>query len=232
MEEKKICKKCGRVLEIRQTKRTAEQLKKQYYYTAYYYCQHCHKLYHDDKFKVENKFSDSLFGSLNKPHSDPSAPVSLRSQGGSLTSFSPPLKGEGVRGGYDVEIWTDGACVHNGTPRAKAAWAFVSGKTEIGGRVEGKQTNNVAEGLAIYHALSWAAEKGYKRILLHTDSQISLFNLKKPASKVIANREIFEDIEKVIAVNKLEVDYKKVLGHSGDPNNERADKLANGMAGS
>ena len=26
----------------------------------------------------------------------------------------------------EVKIWTDGACVYNGTPRAKAAWAFVS----------------------------------------------------------------------------------------------------------
>jgi len=133
-------------------------------------------------------------------------------------------------GDNPVSIWTDGACVNNGKPTARAAWGFVSGKTERAGKVEGKQTNNVAEGLAIYYALLWAAEKGYKKIQLHTDSQISLFNLKKPASKVIANREIFENIEKVIAENGLAVSYKKVLGHSGDPNNERADKLANGLA--
>ena len=210
MDTKEICKNCGGVLVEKQTKRTAAQLKKSYYYTAYYYCPSCNKLYHDNKFRVENKLHPSLFSSLDKPH--------------------PTLTGEGKFGGYDVEIWTDGACVGNGTPRAKAAWAFVAGKVEIGGRVEGRQTNNVAEGLAILHALSWAAEKGYKKIQLHTDSQISLFNLKKPANKVIANREIFEDIEKVIAKNSLEVAYKKVLGHSGDPNNERADALANGLA--
>lgn len=187
---------------MRRTKRTAEQSQKHYYYTAYYYCPHCNKLYHDEKFKVINVQTAPLhFGSLS---TDPSS--------------------------YDVEIWTDGACVANGTSRAKAAWAFVSGETERADRVEGKQTNNVAEGLAIYHALSWAAEKGYKRILLHTDSQISLYSVRKPANKVRANREIFENIEKVIAENKLLVDYKKVLGHSGDPNNERADSLANGLA--
>ena len=59
-----------------------------------------------------------------------------------------------------------------------------------------------------------------------------MFNLKKPASKVKMNREIFEDIEKVIAANGLYVTYNKVLGHSGDPNNERADKLANSLAAS
>ena len=200
MEEKKTCRNCGRKLIIKQTKRTAEQLKKPYYYSAYYYCSNCNKLYHDEKFKVTNQLTTPLFESQT------------------------PLSG------YDAEIWTDGACVGNGTERAKAAWGFVSGKTEKAGLVEGKQTNNRAEGLAIYYALKWAAEEGYKTILLHTDSQISLFNLNKPASKVLANREIFEDIEKVIAKNGLQVDYKKVLGHSGDPNNERADALANGLA--
>ena len=45
------------------------------------------------------------------------------------------------------------------------------------------------------------------------------------------NREIFELIEDVISANSLTVDYEKVLGHSGDVNNERADKLANGLVG-
>jgi len=204
MEEKKTCRNCGKKLIVKQTKRTAEQLKKPYYYSAYYYCSNCNKLYHDEKFKVINAQSTPLFSD---------------SQTKSLV-------------GYDVSIWTDGACVGNGTPNARAAWAFVSGKTEQTGRVEGKQTNNRAEGLAIYYALKWAAEQKFTKILLHTDSQISIFNLQKPASKVLANREIFEDIEKVIAQNGLQVDYKKVLGHSGEPNNERADALANGLAAS
>ncbi|HSX10072.1 MAG TPA: RNase H family protein [Candidatus Saccharimonadales bacterium] len=210
--DKEICKNCGHELEIRSTKQTAAQKKKPFYYSAYYYCPNCKKLYHSDKFKVSNGKTMSLpLEKLNGMH---------------LGSLEP------LTGKYDAEIWTDGACVYNGTPQAKAAWAFVSGETERAARVEGKQTNNVAEGLAIYYALVWAAEKNYKKIVIHTDSQISLFNLKKPASKVKMNREIFEDIEKVIADNNLEVEYVKVLGHSGDPNNERADKLANGMAAS
>jgi ribonuclease HI len=204
MKEEK-CKNCGRVLETRQTKRTAAQLQKPYYYTAYYYCPHCKKLYHDERFKVVN----------DKVSGVPRATLFEEAHGTSS---------------YDAEIWTDGACVYNGTPRAKAAWAFVSGKTERAGLVEGKQTNNIAEGLAIYHALSWASEKGFKKILLHTDSQISLHNLKKPASKVKMNRGIFEDIERLITTTSLDVVYKKVLGHSGDPNNERADELANNLA--
>jgi ribonuclease HI len=197
------CKTCGRVLEKRLTKHTAERLKKPYYYTAYYYCNYCKKLYHDEKFKVVNPGSTPMFVETQK--------------GDSHT--------------YDVKIWTDGACVSNGTPQARAAWAFVSDETERAGLVIGKQTNNVAEGLAIYHALLWAGESGLKTVKLHTDSQISLFNLQKDPSKVKQNSEIFYDIAEVIKKYGLQVAYEKVLGHSGDINNERADKLATQMAG-
>lgn len=129
-----------------------------------------------------------------------------------------------------IEIWTDGACIHNGTPKASAAWAFVTKDYEKAGRVPEKQTNNRAEALAIYHALSWAAEKGYKHIKLHTDSQISLFGVNKPPHLVKANREIFEDIAKVTSEHQLEVHYIKVLGHSGNPDNDRVDALANSLA--
>ena len=71
MKDNNSCKNCGGLLEERKTKRTAAQLKKPYYYTAYYYCPSCHKLYHDNKFKVENKLHPSLFSSLDKPHPDP-----------------------------------------------------------------------------------------------------------------------------------------------------------------
>jgi ribonuclease HI len=132
---------------------------------------------------------------------------------------------------FDVEIWTDGACVSNGKPNARAAWAFVSGKNEKSGLVKGpKQTNNVAEGLAIFYALEWAAENNYKKIKIYTDSQISIYNVKKSAHLVKVNREIFQSIEDLIVQNGLQVSYEKVLGHSDDVNNSRADMLANNLA--
>ncbi len=208
--EDQVCKNCGAKLLTKKTKQSAAQLKKPYYYSAYYFCPHCKKLYHDEKFKVTN--GQLELGEQKLEEKKENSQFEIRNSK------------------FDTEIWTDGACIHNGTPRARAAWGFVSGTTEKAGLVEGKQTNNVAEGLAIYHGLKWAAEKGYKKVKLHTDSQISLFNLAKPSYLVKANREIFEDIERVIAKNKLEVTYIKVLGHSGDINNERADRAANGMA--
>ena len=132
---------------------------------------------------------------------------------------------------FDVEIWTDGACVSNGKPNARAAWAFVSGETEKSGLVKGpKQTNNVAEGLAIFYAIEWAAENNHKKIKIYTDSQISIYNVKKSAHLVKVNREIFQSIEDLIVQHGLQVSYEKVLGHSDDVNNSRADMLANGLA--
>jgi ribonuclease HI len=220
-----MCKHCGGTLVQKQTKQTAAQLKKPYYYSAYYYCPQCHRLYHDDKFKVTNKVSHPELGSgSSSPLLDTSV---ILSETKNLKAPSAKPQDDTI---YDVEIWTDGACVHNGTPRARAAWGFVSGKTERTGLVEGVQTNNRAEGLAIYHALVWAAEKNYRKIKLHTDSQISLYGVKKPPHLVKANRDIFEDIDRVIKGTYLQVEFIKVLGHSGDPNNDRVDKLANDLA--
>lgn len=207
--DKKLCKKCGNALEIRQVKRTAAQQKKPYYYTHYYYCTKCASLFHDESFKMHNPQTVPLsFDDVTK------------------TVYITEKR----HGQFDAEIWTDGACVYNGTPRAKAAWAFVSGKEEQSGIVEGAQTNNRGEGYAIYYALKWAGASGSKKIKIYTDSQISIHSATKHFSKVVANREIFEGIANIIGQYGLDVTYEKVLGHSGDVNNERADVLANTAA--
>ncbi len=197
-----ICKNCGSRLIQRATKRTAAQLKKPFYFRAYYFCPKCQKLYHSEQFKVIN--------------ADITLPLEL-------------LQEENVN--YDVEIWTDGACVFNGHANAKAAWAFVAGKTERSGSVEGKQTNNIAEAMAIYHAILWAAEKGHKKIKIYSDSQISINNVKKSPEKVKNNAEIFKMIANLVRGLTLTIQLEKVVGHSGDINNERADRLANRLAG-
>jgi len=222
MNKLEICKTCGTRLIVKQTKRTASQLKKPYYYTAYYFCSKCQKLYHDDKFKIVNEQTPLFGGETPLP-------------GEKVQSTRDTRDTRATRDTYDVEIWTDGACVYNGQEHAKAAWAFVAltqegTDYEEAGAVEGRQTNNVAEALAIYHAFLWASKKSYKKIIIYSDSQISLNNMKKSPSKVKMNAEIFEEIAKLIKKFDLNVHLEKVLGHSGDVNNERADKLANKLA--
>jgi len=197
----KTCKHCGSLLVIKQTRRTPEQLKKQYYYTAYRLCPQCHRIYHSDEFKVVNENFDLFSGN----HDASGEPV-------------------------DVEIWTDGACVNNGKPHASAAWAFVSGDYEKAGVVTGKQTNNRAEAEAILEALKWAGMKGDRRVRILSDSLITINNMKKPLAKILMNRDIYENMFDVIKKYNLDVVYEKVLGHSGVEQNERVDKLANGLA--
>lgn len=200
MTETKRCRFDNSILLIKSTQRTPSQLLKEYYYTAYFYCPQCQRIFHDDIFKVINKNVEVFTGKESNFSHD-----------------------------AEVEIWTDGACSYNGTERARASWAFVSGDYEEGGFVEGKQTNNRGEAYAIYFALVWAVKKMFKKIKIHTDSQISIHGVLKDPQKVKENREIFEKIHAVTKNNNLEVEYVKVLGHSGDPNNERADKVATAL---
>ncbi len=216
MENNKTCNNCGNKLIIKQTRRTPEQLKKNYYYSAYYFCPNCKKLYHDEKFKVTN--NNSLLDLMSSP---------TRS---GIQTIDSRLRGND-KGVYDAHIWTDGACSRNGFDNARAAWAFVSGKTERAALVKGKQSNNTAEALAIYHALLWAAEEKHKKVKIYTDSQITLHGLAKSPDKIKANREIFQLIEDVISANGLTVDYEKVPAHADNVNNNRADRLANGLVG-
>jgi ribonuclease HI len=203
------CKTCNGKLVKRETQRKASQLRGAYYYTAYLYCPRCEKIYHDEQFKIQNKKDTGLF--------DEDTGKNRLLNGGQKD--------------FDVEIWTDGACVFNGHVNARAAWAFVSGDTEKAGLVTGpKQTNNVAEGLAILRAIEWAVGKSYKKIKIYSDSQISINNMRKPAYLIKQNQEIFARIETVIKEHGLSVVFEKVLGHSGDVNNTRADRLANQLA--
>ncbi|HUD44176.1 MAG TPA: RNase H family protein [Patescibacteria group bacterium] len=206
------CRHCGTALIIKPTQRKASQLSKAYYYTAYYFCPNCKRIYHDEKFKVINSVDESptLFA---------------------LDSHFLPAgrQGHGKDRKVDVEIWTDGACTNNGNPKAKAAWAFASGVYEEAGLVKGKQTNNIAEALAVYQALKWAVKQGYKSIRIYSDSQITIHNLQKTFEKIKANQDIFKKILDLIEEKQLIVQYVKVAGHSGEVNNERVDRLANGL---
>lgn len=72
-----------------------------------------------------------------------------------------------------MDVFTDGACVHNGYPNARAAWAVVfpdHPQYDISGLLEGEQTNNRAEFTAIIRAL----ETTCGPIHVFTDSMLAL----------------------------------------------------------
>ena len=73
-----------------------------------------------------------------------------------------------------LNVWTDGACAHNGRRGARAGvgvWFSRGHPLNVSAPVEGPATNNNAEIQAAWVALELAAASGHSRVLIHTDSQ-------------------------------------------------------------
>lgn len=137
-----------------------------------------------------------------------------------------------------IEIWTDGGCHGNPGP---GAWAFVLRTT--GAEIERsgfdpETTNNRMELTAVREALSELAlhpEWSGKRIALSTDSQYvqkgitlwihswELSGWKTSAKKPVKNVELWQALSAL--ARDLPISWLWVLGHAGDPMNERCDTL-------
>jgi ribonuclease HI len=131
-----------------------------------------------------------------------------------------------------ITIYTDGGCDPNPGP---GGWAslIIDGKTrrEISGAEE-KSTNNRMELTAAIEALRTIKE--HARITLYTDSQY----LKKGIDEwmprwlaknwrgtngPVANQDLWQELLKVS--DKHQVTWRWLRGHSGNPENERVDRL-------
>ena len=143
-----------------------------------------------------------------------------------------------------INVYTDGACSNNQNKTlSKAGMGIYFGKGDprnLSKRVEGKQTNNVAELSAIkevYFILSDSILKGEK-ICIYTDSNYSLLCLgsygermeKEGWKKNFANKELVKEVYEMYK-GKENVIFNHVKAHtlSKDPHsigNEHADRLA------
>ncbi len=135
----------------------------------------------------------------------------------------------------EVEIFTDGACRGNPGPGGWGALLRYGGheKELYGGDAE--TTNNRMELMAAIQAMESLTRPC--KVVLTTDSVYVrsgitewLPNWKKrgwktAAKKPVKNADLWQRLDK--AVQGHEVDWHWVKGHSGHPENERADELAN-----
>ena len=134
-----------------------------------------------------------------------------------------------------VQIFTDGACKGNPGPGGWGAiMKYGDHVKELNG-YSAETTNNIMELTAVIEAL-----KSLTRpcaIILTTDSNYVkngitqwIHNWKKKGwktanKKPVKNKECWLQLD--IEVQRHQIEWKWVKGHSGHPENERADELAN-----
>jgi ribonuclease HI len=140
-----------------------------------------------------------------------------------------------VRASEDaVEIHTDGACSGNPGPGGWGAVLRWRGRTRELSGCAPATTNNRMELLAAISALE--ALKRPMAVRLFTDSAYLRHGITTwlPAwkergwrtadKKPVKNQDLWERLEEALA--RHQVEWRWVRGHSGDPDNERADQLA------
>ena len=134
-----------------------------------------------------------------------------------------------------VQIFTDGACKGNPGPGGWGAiLRFQDNEKEING-YESLTTNNIMELMAVIESLKAISEPF--EIEITTDSKYVkngitswIHNWKKngwktAAKKPVKNKELWVELDHLI--QKHNISWKWVKGHSGHKENERADELAN-----
>jgi ribonuclease HI len=134
-----------------------------------------------------------------------------------------------------VEIFTDGACKGNPGPGGWGAILRYGNKEKEINGYNSSTTNNIMELTAVIEALK-QIKKPYA-INITTDSTYVKNGItdwihnwknngwKTAAKKNVKNKELWIELDSLIQSHKI--NWIWVKGHSGHPENERADELAN-----
>lgn len=148
----------------------------------------------------------------------------------------------------DYYVYTDGACSNNGKNNASAGIGIFFGINDarnVSKRIEGKQTNNIAELTAIMETYSIIENdvKNGKKVTIVTDSEYALKCVSSYGEKCdkdnwnvdIPNKELVKTIYELYK-NKLNIKFMYIKAHTNKNDihsfgNENADKLANHAIG-
>lgn len=163
----------------------------------------------------------------------------------SITNFFEPVDKSKIFK-PSIFVYTDGACIHNGKPNAKAGIGIYFGKNDkrnVSRRVNGKQSNNTAELTAIIEVFNILKHDLNKDIAIYTDSKYSMLCASSYGRKLesikwkkdIPNKQLVKTIYNLFKNNK-KVKLFHIKAHSGKQDkhslgNEEADRLANESIG-
>jgi len=153
-----------------------------------------------------------------------------------------------------INVYTDGACVDNGKPYARAGYGVYFGKNDsrnVSESYKGLQTNNVAELLAIIKAMTILKENimNGEVVNIYSDSRYAIRccttygkkchknNWINPnnKNKPIPNLEIVQ-VAYIFSKDYKNINFKHIRAHTGFQDehsigNENADRLANEAIG-
>lgn len=124
-----------------------------------------------------------------------------------------------------IHIYTDGSCLGNPGPGGWAAIVQSDGEELTFVGREHNTTNNRMEVMAAIKGIESTPEGSI--VVLYSDSSY-LVNTMAKGWKRKANMDLWTHLDSLI--EQRNVDWEWVRGHSGHPENERADKLASDMA--
>ena len=138
----------------------------------------------------------------------------------------------------DLYAWTDGACSGNPGPGGWGALLRMGRhEKELSGS-DPETTNNRMEMTAVIRGLSALIEPC--QVDIYTDSKYVIDGITKwvhgwkkrgwvnASKKPVKNAELWHDL--IEAVARHQIEWHWVKGHSGHPENERVDALANAAA--
>ena len=134
-------------------------------------------------------------------------------------------------------MYTDGACAGNPGPGGWGAIIIDGGEERTVSGSEPRTTNQRMELMGATEGL--AAIPGRRRVQLYTDSAYVMNCFRDrwyerwersgwvgAGKQPIANRDLWERL--IAQTRRHDVIWNKVRGHSGDPLNDRVDRLARG----
>jgi len=183
------------------------------------------------KYRESDTKSYRPFAGNLMPDDGASAPAPATSPPAKSSRTAPPPAARPKKhapaadGSPALELWTDGACSGNPGPMGIGIVAIDGSQRRELGEYLGVGTNNIAELTAIERALDLAGrDAGSRRIRIYTDSAYSIGVLSK-GWKAKANQELIARLRRRLTTLP-DVEFVKVSGHAGVPENERCDELA------
>jgi len=135
-----------------------------------------------------------------------------------------------------IEIFTDGACRGNPGPGGWGALLRFDGKEKELYGAEAETTNNRMEMLAAISALE-SLKHNRHLVIITTDSRYVMDgmtkwlpgwkkkNWKTASKQPVKNKDLWQRLD--LLAGDLNIEWRWVKGHSGHPENERVDELAN-----